>query len=233
MCNEDKFVFLISGKPLSMAIKYYAAIVNLLFMKLNVPNQLTIIRILLTPLFVILIISENTSYQRIAGIIFLIASLTDWYDGYFARRFHLTSRWGQFMDPLADKVLVSSALLVFAYLNLAFWWMVLIIIIRDFLVTFLRSFAMYIGKPIITSFIAKWKTFLQMAYIFLILIYINIPSLPELRIEQLNRPYLAWSNILLLLLVIMTTISGIHYVVVNRSHLFELFRRLINLLNRT
>lgn len=198
-------------------------------MTLNLPNQLTIIRILLTPLFVYLMLKPDPFSKQVAGILFLIASITDWYDGYFARRFHLTSRWGQFMDPLADKVLVSSALVAFALLDLAFWWMVITIIIRDFIVTFLRSFALYIGKPIITIQLAKFKTFLQMAYIFAVLIYINIPVLPSIEIHNAENPWFLWSIHLLALLVLLTVISGVHYVVINRSHVYELFRRLFSL----
>ena len=118
---------------------------------ITIPNQLTIIRMILTPVFVYLFIIDDPVYKLAASIVFFVAAFTDWYDGYFARRFQSITRWGQFMDPLADKILVSSALFVFAYLEYVFWWMIIIIISRDALITFLRSFALRIGKPIITS----------------------------------------------------------------------------------
>ena len=145
-------------------------------MELNIPNQLTILRILLTPVFVLLFVNESPDLKLYATIIFLIASFTDWYDGYIARRFNMVSRWGQYMDPLADKILVSSALFVFAYTDYVYWWMIIIIVFRDVVITFLRSFALSIGRPIITSNLAKWKTFTQMGFIFAILLYINIST---------------------------------------------------------
>jgi len=171
-------------------------------------------------------IQNSESSLLIATGIFFVASLTDWYDGYFARRYQLTSRWGQFMDPLADKILISSALVIFAYLNLLYWWMVIVVVVRDFLITFLRSFALYIGKPIITSQIAKWKTFLQMGFVFILIIYLNIPSLTRPELSASDQPYLLWTTISFSLVVILTVLSGIHYLIMNRSHWMELLRRL-------
>ncbi len=196
-------------------------------MKYSIPNQLTIFRIILTPVFLYLIIQPEADYKLYAGIIFLLAALTDWYDGFIARRYNLTSRWGQFMDPIADKILVSGALAVFAYLNYVYWWMVIIIILRDFLITFFRSYALHIGKPIITSNLAKWKTFMQMTFIFLLLIYINIPNLPEIHLNKVENPWYLWSTLIFFITVLVTTISGVHYIIVNRTHAVELGRRLI------
>ena len=195
-------------------------------MKMTIPNALTILRIILTPVFYYLILQPEPHLKIIAGVVFLIASITDWYDGYIARRFNMTSRWGQFMDPLADKFLVSTALAVFACLNYVYWWMVLIVIIRDFSITFLRSFAEYIGRPIITSSLAKWKTAFQMTFIFALLIYMNIPVFPDVRLNMVKAPWLQWTTLLFSIIVLLTAISGIHYLIVNRAHLNELMRRL-------
>lgn len=195
-------------------------------MKFTIPNQLTIIRIILTPVFVFLFIDNDPVYRLIASIVFFIAAFTDWYDGYYARRFQSVSRWGQFMDPLADKILVSSALIVLAYLEYVYWWMVFIIIGRDALITYLRSFALHIGKPIITSIVAKWKTFVQMSFILGFLIYINIPGLPSVHLNDTIHPCLLWTTITLSIVVGLTLFSGIHYLIVNRSHLIELGRRI-------
>ena len=105
-----------------------------------------------------------------ASIIFTIASLTDWYDGWYARKFGVITRLGQFMDPLADKILVTSALIVFAVLDYAIPWMIWVIAIRDVVITMNRIFALYVGKAVITHTLAKWKTMLQMVTIFMILI---------------------------------------------------------------
>lgn len=163
-----------------------------------------------------------------ASIVFFIAAFTDWYDGYYARRFQSVTRWGQFMDPLADKILVSSALLVFAFMHYIYWWMVIIIITRDAIITYLRSFALHIGKPIITSNVAKWKTFIQMGFVLGFLIYINIPGLPSVHLSDVKNPWLLWTTITLLVVVCLTLYSGTHYLIVNRSHLFELVRRIGN-----
>ncbi|MBN1407067.1 MAG: CDP-diacylglycerol--glycerol-3-phosphate 3-phosphatidyltransferase [Calditrichaceae bacterium] len=195
-------------------------------MKFTIPNQLTIIRIILTPVFVVLFIQDDSIYRLTASIVFFIAAFTDWYDGYYARRFQSVTRWGQFMDPLADKILVSSALVVFAYMKFVFWWMIFIIIGRDALITYLRSFALHIGKPIITSVAAKWKTFVQMGFVLSFLIYINIPGLPSVHLNDTSHPWLLWTTITLAVVVGLTLFSGIHYLLVNQSHLIELARRI-------
>jgi CDP-diacylglycerol--glycerol-3-phosphate 3-phosphatidyltransferase len=194
-------------------------------MKLNIPNQLTIFRIILTPIFIFTFIETDQQYRLIGTIVFLFAALTDWYDGYIARRFSQTSRLGQFMDPLADKILVSSALFVFAYLDFVYLWMVIVIVGRDFLITFLRSYAIYQGKSIITSNFAKWKTFLQMSFVIVLLIYLNIPSLPDMYLSKSTNPWYLWTTLTLFMIVILTVFSGIHYLVVNRSHVIELIKR--------
>ncbi|MGD9489537.1 MAG: CDP-diacylglycerol--glycerol-3-phosphate 3-phosphatidyltransferase [Calditrichaceae bacterium] len=194
-------------------------------MKLTIPNQLTIIRIILTPVFLYFIIQPDQSLILLASLIFMFAALTDWYDGYIARRLNLTSRWGQFMDPFADKILVSTALGAFAYLNYIYWWMVIVIVFRDFLITFLRSYALYRGKAIITSNFAKWKTFFQMVFIIALMIYINFPQLPDIHLNQTVNPFLLWTTLSLSFVVLLTAISGIHYLIVNRSHTIELWRR--------
>ena len=194
-------------------------------MKMTIANQLTMVRIILTPIFFILIIQPQLELTITASFIFLIASITDWYDGYIARRFNQVTKWGQFMDPLADKLLVSSALVVFALLNYVYWWMVIIVIVRDFLITFLRSFAVYIGKPIVTSAVAKWKTAIQMTFVFTLLLYMNIPILPEIRLNLVNNPYIQWTTISFSIVMVLTAFSGVHYLIMNRSHFTEIKNR--------
>ena len=195
-------------------------------MELNIPNQLTILRVLLTPVFVLLFIHESPDLKLYATIVFLFASFTDWYDGYIARRFNMVSRWGQYMDPLADKILVSSALIVFAYMNYVYWWMIIIIVLRDVIITFLRSFALSIGRPIITSNLAKWKTFSQMGFIFVILLYINIPGLPDIRISKTPLPWSLWTTLSFFIVTVITALSGILYFISNWAHLLELWNRI-------
>lgn len=201
-------------------------------MRLTIPNSLTLVRFLLTPVFYFLIIDGSAETRLWASIVFIIGALTDWYDGYFARRFGLVTRWGQFMDPLADKVLISAALVVLAQLNYLFWWMVIVIIARDFIITFLRLFALYIGRPIITTVAAKWKTFLQMAFVLAVLVYINIPGVPEVRLNMTARPWLQWTTIVISIVILLTAYSGIYYLIVNRLHIIELGRMIWQFITR-
>ena len=104
-------------------------------------------------------------------VIFTIAALTDWYDGYAARKTGGITMWGQFLDPLADKILVSSGFICFSILGYIPVWMVMVVVIRDFLITAFRSYAIIKNQPITTSFVAKTKTFVQFGILYLIFIY--------------------------------------------------------------
>ena len=195
-------------------------------MSFAIPNTLTISRILLTPFFAYYFMQEIPEDKLVATIIFFIAAFTDWLDGYLARKLGYSTRVGQFLDPVADKILVSTALAVLAYTNYIYLWMVLIIIIRDVLLTALRIYAMQHGKVIITSSFAKWKTFFQMGYLFVILIYLNFPGLPDIKLLYSVKDYLMWSTISAAFVTLLTIASGIHYIYYNRSHIIEIFRRL-------
>lgn len=143
-------------------------------MKINVPNVLTIFRILLTPLFIICLFS-NYPYARLwALIIFIVASVTDAFDGYYARKYNQVTRHGQFLDPLADKILVSSAFISFALMELVPFWMVALIVFRDLFVTGLRWAMESKGLTMITSKIAKAKTTIQISVIIFILLFLGV-----------------------------------------------------------
>ncbi|MBI4535095.1 MAG: CDP-alcohol phosphatidyltransferase family protein, partial [Ignavibacteriae bacterium] len=86
-------------------------------LELNLPNQLTLLRVVLTPVFVVMLLSTSSLQKQISLVVFIIAALTDWYDGWVARKLGYISRWGKFLDPLADKILSSSALLAYVYLG--------------------------------------------------------------------------------------------------------------------
>lgn len=198
-------------------------------MRLTIPNQLTILRIILTPVFIYYFL-QNSADEKLAGtIIFIIASATDWYDGYIARRFNIVTRWGQFMDPLADKILISAAFITFAFLDLVLWWMVWIIVVRDFLITFLRIYATHHGKSVVTSVLAKWKTFTQMVIVFVILAYQNLAGFGWLPALQTPPGYFSWVTVSMLIVTFLTALSGITYLVENRSHVKEIFHRIQNL----
>lgn len=196
-------------------------------MKLTIPNQLTILRMLLTPVFLYLFIQESVDQQLAGTIVFFVASATDWYDGYIARKFNIVSRWGQFMDPMADKILISSAFFVLAYLKILFWWMVWVIVIRDFLITFLRIFALHLGKSVVTSTFAKWKTFSQMAVLIVVLLYLNFMNYKFFPVLQIPVRYDHWISISMIIVTSITAFSGIQYMIENRSHLYEIYRRVL------
>jgi CDP-diacylglycerol---glycerol-3-phosphate 3-phosphatidyltransferase len=144
---------------------------------MSLPNLLTLSRIVLSPVYMVLFLIENP-YSRVAAtIVFVVAALTDLLDGYLARKRGITSGFGKFMDPLADKILVSTALISFVNLGYAKTWMISVIIGREFLITGLRSLAAYKGMIITPSFAAQWKTASQMIVISCILVFINLKTL--------------------------------------------------------
>ncbi len=143
---------------------------------MNLPNKLTITRIILAPVFIIFFLIDNVYSRYFSTLIFIVAALTDMYDGYLARKTGVITGFGKFMDPLADKILTSTAFISFVALGYVQAWMILIIIVREFLVTGLRSVAGYKGVVILPSVLAKWKTACQMIVIVIILLYINLKT---------------------------------------------------------
>src|ERR1041384_7143035 len=137
---------------------------------MSIPNSLTILRIVLTPLFVVLLFSDSPFLKELALATYIIAALTDWYDGWVARRYGYVTRWGKFLDPLADKILAGAALFAFVWLKLVDAWMVWVIIARDLIITSLRSYAEWRNQPIVTSKTAQAKTFGEFTVIYYILI---------------------------------------------------------------
>lgn len=184
---------------------------------MNTPNKLTLLRILLSPVFVALFLYENF-YSRLAALlVFLIAAFTDIADGYYARKLGIITGFGKFFDPLADKILVSSAFITFVALGYSQVWMVAVIIGREFIITGLRSLAAYRGMVITPTYWAKVKTALQMSSIAVILLYINVETyyqyLGEPFSEATRETALLSFDYLLGLTAIVTAITGIDYLV--------------------
>jgi CDP-diacylglycerol--glycerol-3-phosphate 3-phosphatidyltransferase len=140
---------------------------------MSFPNQLSLLRLILSPVFLFLFISESVVSRQIALVLFIIAIFTDWYDGMHARKYGQISKTGIFLDPLADKFLTSAAFVAFYFMEIIPLWMVIVIVIRDIVMTLLRSYEELKGRTIKTSFAAKTKTFIQMAYIFGIVILVS------------------------------------------------------------
>lgn len=196
---------------------------------LNLPNQLTLLRIALTPVFAWFLLSENPILRQLSLVVFVIAALTDWYDGWIARKMGYSTRWGKFLDPLADKILSSAALLAYVSLDLVPAWMVWIVIGRDFFITGLRTYAEYHDQPIVTSKGAQAKTFGEFVVIYYILIlYVarNVPGVYEEfgpMIESLMHPQVLYG--MMLLVTISTVGTGVAYLFDNRKFLLELYER--------
>ncbi len=186
---------------------------------MNLPNQLTLARIVLSPVFMALILIEDTRAKLLSLVVFVIAALTDLGDGYFARRRGLATGFGKFMDPLADKILTSTALISFVTLGYVRGWMVTIIIGREFFITGFRSLAAYRGMIIVPTLGAKFKTLLQMVTICVILLFVylkaTLPSLGyhwEFLDSQTTVRAFDW---LMGANVIVTVITGLDYLVRN------------------
>jgi CDP-diacylglycerol---glycerol-3-phosphate 3-phosphatidyltransferase len=189
---------------------------------MNVPNVLSVIRIILSPVFVYLFLTGDIFLQRISLLIFFVAVLTDWYDGWYARRYKSVTKTGIFLDPLADKILTTSAFILFYIIGILPYWMLVIIAIRDIVITLLRSYDEYKGLTIKTSYIAKVKTFLQMSYIFFILILFILPTYNISNYFKENiREFLFDSKInyaMMLIVTLITLYTGITYFIEKRHY---------------
>lgn len=144
---------------------------------MNLPNKLTILRIVIIPLFVLFLyvdIGDNMN-SYIAALLFIVASLTDLLDGKIARKYNLVTNFGKFMDPLADKLLVCSALIALVDIEKLAGWIVIIIIARDFIINGLRVLAADNGIVIAASYWGKLKTTCQMIMIVLLIVDLDIP----------------------------------------------------------
>lgn len=183
----------------------------------NVPNILSVIRILLSPVFLIMFLSGDVFMQRLSLVVFFAAVLTDWYDGWHARKYDSITNFGIFIDPLADKVLTSFAFYLFYLLGFMSLWMLIIIALRDIVVTLIRSYDEYKGITLKTSFIAKAKTFVQMSYIFLILfLLISMTTDINVNLKEDIRYFIFESNsnyYLMLLVTILTLYTGLDYII--------------------
>jgi CDP-diacylglycerol--glycerol-3-phosphate 3-phosphatidyltransferase len=166
--------------------------------------------------------------KQVAVVIYIVAALSDWYDGWLARKFNYITSWGKFWDPLADKILTSTAFIGFAVVDLIPWWMVIIIVGRDVLITLLRVFADMKNFNFVTSYYAKWKTMLQMIFLYYLLILYVAQCTPEV-----NSVYGELISVLLnkelifyvaLIITIITFHSGVLYIKRNWNIIIKLVK---------
>jgi len=181
---------------------------------MNLANKLTILRLILIPFFLVTFyitplktqtieiggVFQTPSSFFVALIIFLIAAATDWIDGYIARKYDMITDFGKFMDPLADKLLVTAALLIFIEFGLITSWIVFVILAREFIVTGFRTIAASKGVVIAAGWSGKVKTVLQ----FVLIIFLLTGILP-VRFEQLFA----------ILVALVTVLSGMEYTLKN------------------
>ena len=184
---------------------------------MNLPNILTLSRMILTVGFIYCLTQAGLSSIMLAIFFFTCASLTDFYDGYFAKRWNLISNFGKIMDPIADKFLTLAAFFVFARMHIVAEWMFYLILAREILVTGSRLFVMKRGQYLVAEKAGKWKTVLQIVAISVILIFLMLreasPLIPGGGV--LNHNWLPfWRmgiNILMWLTVALTVLSGFSY----------------------
>lgn len=170
---------------------------------MNTPNKLTLIRTLMVPIFIIFMYLDFEGSRYIATAIFAIASFTDFLDGYLARRDNLVTNFGKFADPLADKILVCSAMIMLVSYNEIPAWAVIIIIAREFTITGFRIIAASENITIAASPLGKFKTVTQLISNILLL-----TGIESLRPIGMGIFYLA---------VLFTAISGIDYLIKNKK----------------
>lgn len=169
---------------------------------MNTANKLTMLRVVMIPAFLLVLYLGLPFANLIALAIFVVASLTDWLDGYIARNYNQTTDFGKFMDPLADKCLVVAAMLWFVEVGQMPAWALLIVVVREFAISGLRMQAANLGKVIAAGWSGKVKTASTMVCICVMLLLPNVLLL----------------NVVCVAIIVVTTLySGVEYLLVNRS----------------
>lgn len=178
---------------------------------MNLPNKLTTFRVILIPFFVFFMLTPNMTgvNNYIAVAIFIVASLTDLLDGKIARKYNLVTNFGKFMDPLADKLLVCSAMICLIQTGQLAAWIVVIIIAREFIISGFRLIASDNGVVIAASYWGKFKTTFQMLMVIVLILDIQMPFFQILGV------------ILTYVALILTVVSLIDYIVKNKDVLKE------------
>lgn len=190
---------------------------------MNIPNQITVSRVIMIPIFVVFMLvdfgwgevtllgADIPVEHLIGAIIFIVASITDFIDGYYARKYNLVTNLGKFLDPLADKLLVSAALIILVQLELAPAWVVIVIISREFAVTGLRLILAEGGEVVAAKNLGKIKMWTQ-------IIAISALLLDNIVFELFSIPF---ASIMLYVSMFFTVWSGWDYFYVNRRVLLD------------
>ncbi len=176
---------------------------------MNLPNKLTVLRIILTPFFLAAMLIEFKGHYFVAATIFIIASVTDFLDGNIARKKNLVTTFGKLCDPVADKMLTTAALLAFMKLGLCNIWIVMVILTREFLVTSFRLVATAQGIVIPAGIWGKLKTASQMIFSIFIILGIDFVNSYNLNFDKFSLI----SNVLLGITAVLTVVSGAKYII--------------------
>jgi CDP-diacylglycerol---glycerol-3-phosphate 3-phosphatidyltransferase len=190
---------------------------------MNIPNQITISRILLIPIFMVFLLidfgwgslallgADIPLSHFVAALIFIVAAATDWLDGYYARRYNLVTNMGKFLDPLADKLLITAAFIGLVGLDMFPAWAAVVILSREFAVTGLRLVASGSGEVIAASIWGKWKTVSQIVAASALLLH-------NIIFELVNFPF---DIVMIYVAVILTVFSGVDYFIKNKHVLLD------------
>jgi len=190
---------------------------------MNLPNKLTVSRLLLTLVFIVIMLSRMPFHETIALVLFIVASLTDYFDGHIARRDKLITNFGILMDPLADKILVCSAFIAFIDLELMPAWMVIIVVARELAITGLRLLAASKQVVLAAERYGKHKTISQVVAIISMLVLMSYeqwgaPGRLIFGFELLGRPWVVWfTHLSQWVTVMLTFVSGTLYLWRNRQ----------------
>ena len=169
----------------------------------NIPNKLTMIRVILIPYFIVFMLWDAVPYgEYIAAAVFILACITDFFDGYLARKYNETTTFGKFMDPLADKLLVCSAMICLVDKGRLASWIVIIIISREFIISGFRLIASDNGVVIAASYWGKFKTVFQMLIVLIL---------------DLGGSFVLLEQILIYVALILTVVSLVDYLMKNKD----------------
>lgn len=192
---------------------------------MNLPNKLTVLRIILVVVFMFFLFSHGIMFKCLALCAFLAASFTDFLDGYIAKKNNMVTTFGKLMDPIADKILVLSALLAFVEMKLIPAWMVVIIIFREVTVTGLRFTAITQGKVLAAENGGKHKMVSQVLSIFVILLFLifreggsNVFNFWSISTEKTYKDTIL---VLMAITTLLTLVSGISYLIKNKGVYFN------------
>ena len=185
-------------------------------MEMNIANKMTVFRIFLIPIYVLFLLVDITDYHfLIAAVVFIVASITDFLDGKLARKYNLVSDFGKFADPVADKLLVLSAMISFVQISMMPAWICIIITAREIAISGFRLICAGKGTVISASWMGKIKTVTQMAFI--IISTVNLPYYLQDSAPGFCEVYETIRIVVMYIALIMTVISMIDYFIKNKS----------------